>query len=115
MTKLVPFLDKIINNDCLHVMREMHDDCVDCFASPPYAHMLGKPKLNKSRRADTRNTNHFLEIQQYSDDIRDLGTMTHEKYADALTEIYSGILPLMKKRAHCVINVNDVMVYKCKN
>ena len=37
MTKLVPFLDKIINNDCLHVMREMPDDCVDCIVTdPPY-------------------------------------------------------------------------------
>jgi hypothetical protein len=49
-----------------------------CVTSPPYAHMLKKPRLNKSRRANTRNNKHFLEIQQYSNDSRDLGTMTHE-------------------------------------
>ncbi len=79
-----------------------------CVTSPPYAHMLNKPKLNKSRRADQRGNKHFMEVQQYSQDPRDLGTMNHDKYAEALTEIYKGIFPLMKPRAHCVINVNDV-------
>lgn len=76
--------------------------------SPPYAHMLNKPRLNKSMRGDLRNNKHYMKVQQYSHDPRDLGTMTHSEYASALTEIYKGILPLMKPRAHCVINVNDV-------
>lgn len=76
--------------------------------SPPYAHMLNKPRLNKSIRGDLRDNGHYQKIQQYSDDPRDLGTMTHEEYAKSLTEIYGKILPLMKPRAHCVINVNDV-------
>lgn len=79
-----------------------------CLTSPPYANMLNKPRKNKSMRADTRQNKHFLEVQQYSNDTRDLGTMNHELYAKSLTSIYKGILPLMKPKAHCVINVNDV-------
>ena len=76
--------------------------------SPPYANMLNHPRLNKSIRGDRRQNAHFLKVQQYSKDHRDLGTMNHEAYEDALTEIYRGILPLLRPRAHCIINVNDV-------
>lgn len=76
--------------------------------SPPYAHMLNKPRLNKSLRGNLRNNKHYMKVQQYSDDPRDLGTMSHSKYANALTEIYKGILPLMRIKGHCVINVNDL-------
>jgi len=79
-----------------------------CITSPPYANMLNRPRLNKSIRGDLRDNGQYLKIQQYSDDPRDLGTMNHEEYSKALEEIYSGILPLMKPKAHCIINVNDV-------
>jgi DNA modification methylase len=79
-----------------------------CITSPPYANMLNRPRLNKSIRGDLRDNGHLLKVQQYSDDPRDLGTMDHKAYAKALEEIYSGILPLMKPKAHCIINVNDV-------
>ena len=79
-----------------------------CVTSPPYAHMLNKARKNKSMRADARNNKHYNEVQQYSQDPRDLGVMNHDDYAKSLTKIYSGILPLMKPKAHCVINVNDV-------
>jgi len=79
-----------------------------CITSPPYANMLNRPRLNKSIRGNLRQNEHFLTVQQYSNDPRDLGTMNHEEYAKALEEIYSGILPLMKPRAHCIININDV-------
>jgi len=79
-----------------------------CITSPPYANMLNRPRLNKSIRGDLRKNGQYLKVQQYSDDPRDLGTMDHEAYADALEEIYSGILPLMKPKSHCIINVNDV-------
>ena len=79
-----------------------------CITSPPYANMLNRPRLNKSIRGDLRDNGHLLKVQQYSDDPRDLGTMNHEAYAEALEEIYSGILPLMKPKSHCIINVNDV-------
>lgn len=76
--------------------------------SPPYANMLNHPRLNKSMRADRRKDSQFLKVQQYSKDPRDLGTMNHEAYEDALAEIYQGIFPLLRPRAHCVVNVNDV-------
>lgn len=99
----------LIQDDAHNIPNYLDKEMVSlCVTSPPYAHMLNKPRLNKSRRADTRNDKHYNEVQQYSDDPHDLGTMTHEEYAEALTRIYKGILPLMKKRAHCVINVNDV-------
>ena len=79
-----------------------------CITSPPYAMMLNRPRLNKSMRADTRKNEHYLKIQQYSNNPLDLGIMNHEDYAKALEEIYSGIFPLMKPGAHCIINVNDV-------
>ena len=79
-----------------------------CITSPPYANMLNRPRLNKSIRGNLRQNEYYMTIQQYSNDPRDLGTMNHEEYAKALEEIFSGILPLMKPRAHCIININDV-------
>lgn len=41
-------------------------------------------------------------------DIHHLGTMMLKEYIKGLREIYKGILPLLKPKAHCVINVNDL-------
>lgn len=79
-----------------------------CITSPPYANMLNHKRLNKSIRGNLRNNKHYLKVQQYSSDPRDLGQMNHDEYANALTEIYKGIYPLMKPKSHVVINVNDV-------
>jgi len=76
--------------------------------SPPYANMLNRPRLNKSIRGDLRENEHFLKVQQYSNDPRDLGTMEPKKYAQSLGEIYKGILPLLKPKAHSIINVTDL-------
>ncbi len=103
-TKQIAVLD-----DAVNIPQYLEEGTVSlCVTSPPYAHMLNKSRLNKSMRSDTRNNKHFMKVQQYSNDPRDLGTMTHQAYSEALTEIYSGILPLMRPRAHCVVNVNDV-------
>lgn len=79
-----------------------------CVTSPPYSNILNRPRRNKSIRGDLRRNEHYLKIQQYSDDPRDLGTMKAPEYAKALEEIYAGILPLMRLKAHCVINVTDL-------
>jgi DNA modification methylase len=79
-----------------------------CITSPPYANMLNRKRLNKSIRGDERKNGQYLKVQQYSKDPRDLGTMNHNQYSLALEEIYKGIIPLMKEKAHCIINVNDV-------
>lgn len=99
----------VIQDDAHNIPKYLEENTVSlCITSPPYANMLGHRRLNKSMRGDLRKNNHYLKVQQYSSDPADLGTMKHEEYSKALEEIYSGILPLMKKRAHCIINVNDV-------
>ncbi len=77
------------------------------FTSPPYADLLNRPRLNKSRRGDLRENHQYLKVEQYSQDPRDLGILKVDRYADALREIYRKILPLMKPKAHNVINVPD--------
>jgi len=103
-TKQILFCD-----DAHNISNYLKEESVAlCITSPPYANMLNKPRLNKSMRANLRNNKHFMKVQQYSNDPNDLGTMEHENYSKALTEIYKGILPLMKPKGHCVININDV-------
>ncbi len=79
-----------------------------CVTSPPYANMLNRNRLNKTMRSDLRKNEHFLRNLQYSSDSRDLGTMQASDYATAMGEIFRGVLPLLKPKAHCIINVNDV-------
>jgi len=76
--------------------------------SPPYANMLNRRRKNKSIRGNLRNNEHYLTVQQYSNDPRDLGTMEPAAYSGTLGEVYAGILPLMKPKAHCVINITDL-------
>jgi len=98
-----------ILDDAHNIPKYLEENTVSlCITSPPYANMLAHKRLNKSIRGDLRRNRHYLKVQQYSNNPADLGTMNHEKYSKALEEIYSGILPLMRKRAHCIINVNDV-------
>ena len=98
-----------IVDDAHNIPKYLEKETVSlCITSPPYANMLAHERLNKSIRGNLRRNKHFLKVQQYSDNPLDLGTMSHEQYAKALEEIYSGILPLMRPKAHCIINVNDV-------
>jgi DNA modification methylase len=99
----------VILDDAHNIPEYLEENTVSlCITSPPYANMLAHRRLNKSIRGDLRKNSHYLKVQQYSNNPADLGTMNHEQYSKALEEIYSGILPLMRKRAHCIINVNDV-------
>jgi len=99
----------IIHDDANNILKHFDEETISlCITSPPYAHMLNKARKNKSMRGDTRNNKHINEVQQYSQDPRDLGTMSHKDYAESLTKIYKNILPLMKPKAHCIININDV-------
>jgi len=76
--------------------------------SPPYANILNRPRLNKSIRGNLRENGHYLKVQQYSDDPRDLGTMEPKRYAQVLGEIYSSLLPLLKTKGHSIINITDI-------
>ena len=98
-----------ICGDSINISKHLNENTVSLsVTSPPYANMLNHARLNKSTRSDLRRNKHFKKIQQYSNDPRDLGTMKLEEYVNALAEIYKGILPLLKPKAHCVININDL-------
>jgi DNA modification methylase len=98
-----------ILDDAHNIPRYLEENTVSlCITSPPYANMLAHRRLNKSIRGDLRKNSQYLKVQQYSNNPSDLGTMNHTQYSKALEEIYSGILPLMKTKTHCIININDV-------
>jgi DNA modification methylase len=98
-----------ICDDAINIPKYLNEETVSlCVTSPPYANMLNHERLNKSLRSDLRENKHYKKVQQYSNNPRDLGTMRLKEYIDALAEIYKGILPLLRPKAHCVINVNDL-------
>lgn len=76
------------------------------WTSPPYANLLNRPRKNKSRKF--RNNEQLGKVEQYSQDPRDLGTLTIEQYAQKMGEIFQSLLPLLKHKGHCVINVPDM-------
>ena len=78
------------------------------FTSPPYANLLNRVRLNKSRRGDLRRNKQFLRVEQYSQDPNDLGTLEVERYSEEMKTIYARLLPLLKPRGHAVINVPDM-------
>ncbi len=78
------------------------------FTSPPYANLLNRRRQNKSRRGDLRKNSQYLKVEQYSQDPRDLGTLQLEDYSLEIAAIFAGILPLLRPRAHCVVNVPDM-------
>lgn len=76
------------------------------WTSPPYANLLNRKRKNKSRRQ--RDNGQLGKIEQYSQDPRDLGTMNLDDYTKNVGEIFENLLPLLKPKAHCVINVPDM-------
>lgn len=78
------------------------------FTSPPYANLLNRQRKNKSRRGDKRVNSQYMKVEQYSQNPRDLGTMDLTNYAKAMGDIFEALLPVLKPKAHCVINVPDM-------
>ena len=78
------------------------------FTSPPYANLLNRPRLNKSRRSDQRKNEQFLKVEQYSQDPRDLGTLPLEPYTREMARIFEALLPLLRPDGHCVVNIPDM-------
>lgn len=76
--------------------------------SPPYANLLNRRRMNKSRRGDLRKNRQFMRVEQYSQDPRDLGTLELKAYSRDIATIFGRLLPLLKPRAHCVVNVPDI-------
>jgi len=98
-----------ICDDAINIPKYLKENTISLsVTSPPYANMLNRKRLHKSTRGNLRVDKHYKKNLQYSNNPRDLGTMKPKEYAEALAEIYKGILPLLKPKAHCVINVNDL-------
>lgn len=96
-----------IQDDARNIEKYFDKESVSLiWTSPPYANLLNRKRKNKSRR--DRNNNQLNKVEQYSQDDRDLGTYDLEKYTDSMGDIYESLLPLLKEKGHCVINVPDM-------
>lgn len=96
-----------IQDDARNIPQYLNPETVSLiWTSPPYANLLNRKRQNKSRR--NRNNEQLGKIEQYSQDERDLGTMAIEEYTKAMGDIFEGLLPLLKPKRHCVINVSDM-------
>lgn len=96
-----------IQDDARNISKYLYPDTVSLiWTSPPYANLLNRARKNKSRRF--RVNEQFGKIEQYSQDKRDLGTMALDEYTRAMGDIYESLLPLLKPKGHCVINVPDM-------
>lgn len=96
-----------INDDARYIKEYLGEETVSLiFTSPPYANLLNRERKNKSRRV--RNNGQLGKIEQYSQDPRDLGTMELDKYTKSMGDIFESFLPLLRPKAHCVINVPDM-------
>ncbi|MEW6739311.1 MAG: DNA methyltransferase [Nitrospirota bacterium] len=98
-----------IQDDAFNIPAYLEEETVKLiFTSPPYANLLNRARKNKSRRGDERKNGQYLKVEQYSQDPRDLGTMSLEKYTKEMGDIYERLLPFLKPKGHCVINVPDM-------
>lgn len=98
---------KAILDDSRNIPRYLQDDTVSLiWTSPPYANLLNRVRKNKSRRH--RDNGQLGKIEQYSQDPRDLGTLALDDYSKAMGDIFEHLLPLLKPKGHCVINVPDM-------
>jgi DNA modification methylase len=96
-----------IEDDARNIAKYFNPETISLiWTSPPYANLLNRERKNKSRR--DRNNAQLGKVEQYSQDERDLGTMSLEEYALAMGDIYESLLPLLRPKAHCVINVPDM-------
>lgn len=96
-----------IQDDARLVHRYFEPETISLIVtSPPYANLLNRVRQNKSRRF--RKNEQLGKIEQYSQDPRDLGTMTLDEYTKSMGDIFESLLPLLHPKAHCVINVPDM-------
>ncbi|MDO9546617.1 MAG: DNA methyltransferase [Pelolinea sp.] len=99
----------IIQDDSININKYIENDSISLiWTSPPYANLLNRKRKNKSRRGEERQNEQFGKIEQYSQDPRDLGTMSIDDYTEVMGKIFHNLLPLLKPKGHCVINVPDM-------
>jgi DNA modification methylase len=103
-TRQIPVLD-----DARHIEQYFGEESIACIVtSPPYANLLNRERLNKSRRGVERKNEQYKKVEQYSQRPEDLGILDLDAYSKAIAEIFADMLPLLKKKGHCVINVPDM-------
>lgn len=96
-----------IQSDARYISHYFEPETVKLiWTSPPYANLLNRKRKNKSRRE--RDNGQLGKVEQYSQDPRDLGTLALEEYTLQMGGIFEKLLPLLKPKAHCVINVPDM-------
>jgi len=101
-SKQIPILD-----DARNIQAFLPEESASLiFTSPPYANLLNRERKNKSRRF--RKTEQLGKVEQYSQDPRDLGTLPLEEYSLQMGDIFEKLLPILRPKGHCVINVPDM-------
>lgn len=94
-------------SDARNISKLLKPDSVGLiWTSPPYANLLNRPRKNKSRR--NRKNEQLGKVEQYSQDTRDLGTLELDAYTKEMGDIFESLLPLLRPKGHCVINVPDM-------
>lgn len=97
----------VVQEDARSIPRFLKPETLSLvWTSPPYANLLNRPRKNKSRR--DRDNGQLGKVEQYSQDSRDLGILEIAAYTKQMGDIFAGILPLLRPKAHCVINVPDM-------
>ena len=96
-----------VQDDARNIQSYMEPESVSLiWTSPPYANLLNRRRKNKSRR--DRDNGQLGKIEQYSQDSRDLGTLELDSYRAEMGDVFEAMLPLLKPKAHCVVNVPDM-------
>jgi DNA modification methylase len=96
-----------VQDDARNISEYLEPETVGLvWTSPPYANLLNRERKNKSRRYG--NSKQLGKVEQYSQNPRDLGTMAIGDYAEAMGDIFESLLPLLRPKGHCVINVPDM-------
>jgi DNA modification methylase len=96
-----------IQDDARNISDYFDKDSISLiWTSPPYANLLNRKRQNKSRR--DRKNEQLGKVEQYSQDKCDLGTLFLDDYTKAMGDIYEQLLPLLRPKGHCVINVPDM-------
>jgi DNA modification methylase len=97
-----------VQDDALNIPLYLEPESLSLiWTSPPYGNLLNRKRKNKSRRGDLRDNGQLGLVEQYSQDPRDLGTMELEDYTKKMGDIFESLLPLLRPKAHCVLNVPD--------
>ncbi len=97
----------VVQDDARNIDKYFEEESISLiWTSPPYANLLNRKRQNKSRR--DRKNEQLGKVEQYSQDKRDLGTLELEQYTKAMGDIFEKLLPLLRPKSHCVINVPDM-------